>query len=138
MTHCVIYTRFSPRPDAEECDSCDKQEDRCIAYATRKDYSIASMFRDSNVSGGKLIRPGLQAAIEMLEPDWVLVVDRSDRLSRDIAVGLAIRKQVKAGEGRIEYADGTKAYYLNGQYQEIYCGAYGGETKIGGLKDKLC
>lgn len=106
-TRCVIYTRFSPRPDAAECDSCDKQQERCMAYAENKHYYIEGMYRDENVSGGKLFRPGLQRAIEALKPDWILIVDRSDRLARDIAVGLAIRTQIRDLSCTIEYVDGT-------------------------------
>lgn len=104
---CVIYTRFSPRPDAAECDSCDKQQERCMVYADNKHYNIEGMYRDENVSGGKLFRPGLQRAIEALKPDWILIVDRSDRLARDIAVGLAIRTQIRDLSCTIEYVDGT-------------------------------
>ena len=104
---CVIYSRFSPRPNADECDSCEKQEERCSAYAHKKNYLICGHFRDRNVSGGKLFRSGLQAAINFLKPGWVLLIDRTDRLARDMLVGYAIRKQVEEVGATIEYADGT-------------------------------
>lgn len=104
---CVIYTRFSPRPDAAECDSCDKQEERCLNYVANKNYHWQLSCRDENVSGGRLFRPGLQEAIGALKSGWILIVDRSDRLARDIAVGLAIRTQIKDLGCTIEYVDGT-------------------------------
>lgn len=107
MKNCVIYTRFSPRPDAAECDSCDKQEERCLNYAANKNYHWQLSCCDENVSGGRLFRPGLQEAIGALKSGWILIVDRSDRLARDIAVGLAIRTQIKDLGCTIEYVDGT-------------------------------
>lgn len=107
MTNCVLYARFSPRPDAAECDSILQQESRCAAYAVAKTYHINGAYRDENVSGGILVRPGLQKALAALKSGYVLVVDRSDRLSRSIAVGLAIREQIKEQGCTIEYVDGT-------------------------------
>lgn len=105
---CVLYARFSPRPDAEKCDSCEKQLDRCVVYAETK-YVIKSQWSDEGWSGAELVRPGLSHAISELKPGWVLVVDRTDRLARDMLVGYAIRKQIADVGATIEYADGTPA-----------------------------
>lgn len=108
-THCVLYARFSPRPDAAECDSCINQLDRCEDYADQKNYWIESQWSDEGCSGGDLARPWLAQAISELRPGWVLIVDRTDRLARDMLVGYAIRKQVEDIGATIEYADGTPA-----------------------------
>ncbi len=55
----VIYTRYSPRPNAQECASCEKQEKRCEDYAKSQKYDIWGYYRDESVSGGDLDRPGL-------------------------------------------------------------------------------
>ena len=110
MPAAVIYTRFSPRPNAGECDSCEKQEERCRAYCQRKGYRIGETHADPDTSGGVLDRPGLAAAIEAIgvcEGGAVLVVDATDRLARDMLVNLTIRYQVEKAGGRIEYANGT-------------------------------
>lgn len=103
----ICYCRFSPRPDAAECDSCEKQEERCQAFCQRRGYQVARVIADPDVSGGLLSRPGLSAALEALQPGWVLVVDRSDRLARDMLVSLTIRHQVAQIGATIEYADGS-------------------------------
>ncbi len=103
----IIYTRFSPRPNADECKSCDKQEERCFAYATTLGYQVSDGFRDEATSGSALNRPGLVEAIGHLGPGWVLVVDSSDRLARDMLVNLTIRQQVADAGATIEYADGS-------------------------------
>jgi len=110
MPAAVIYTRFSPRPNAEECDSCEKQEERCRAYCEHKGYRVVGVHSDEAVTGGVFERPALAAAIDSLgacEGGPVLVVDAVDRLARDMLVNLTIRYQVEKAGGRIEYANGT-------------------------------
>ncbi len=107
-SQAIIYTRFSPRPNADECKSNEKQMERCVAYCLRKDYSwISGPFQDRNISGGILNRPGLQAALTALESGMVLVVDSSNRLARDMLVNLTIRHEVEKAGAVIEYADGS-------------------------------
>jgi len=108
MTKAIIYTRFSPRPN-DDCDSCEKQWDRCYAYCVEKDYDNEHIqdFSDRFVSGGDLNRPGLEQAINELQEGDVLVVDRTDRLARDMLVGLTIRARIQAKGARIEFADGS-------------------------------
>jgi len=107
MTKAIIYTRFSPRPNAKECDSCIKQAERCLEYCGRYDYSFLHCYNDKNVSGGILQRPSLLAALDHLEPGMVLVVDSSSRLARDMLVNLTIRHQVEQAGATIEFADGS-------------------------------
>ncbi len=109
MKQAIIYTRFSPRPNAAECDSCMKQRKRCIQYCANKKIGLGGVrvFSDEAVSGGDLIRPGLMEAINALKPGMVLVVDSSDRLARDMLVNLTIRQQVADAGAIIEFADGS-------------------------------
>jgi len=103
----IIYTRFSPRPNARECDSCEKQEERCWAYCEQKGYTIKAVRSDKDISGGNLNRLGLSQAIAMLDSSKVLVVDSSDRLARDMLVNLIIRHYVEQAGATIEFADGS-------------------------------
>lgn len=105
----VIYCRFSPRPNAKECDSNEKQEERCRYYINSCGYPTKSQywFHDKSVSGKTLYRKGLQAAMAALEPGDVLVVDRNDRLARDTLIYLTIENEVKQRGCRIEFADGS-------------------------------
>ena len=119
MIYAILYSRFSPRPNAQACESCDRQEERCILYCGKKGYCIVGSFEDPNVSGGTLDRPGLNAAIDrvrevssdeqkMLDEDdqVVLVVDSADRLARDMLVSLTLRHEIKKAGGSIEFANG--------------------------------
>lgn len=103
----IIYTRFSPRPNAKECDSCVRQDERCSDYCDKKEYVIIATFYDKNVSGKSLNRPELDKAIGLLKPGMILVVDRQDRLARDMLVALTIYQQVESKGCTIEFADGS-------------------------------
>lgn len=111
MTKAIIYTRFSPRPNAKECDSCEKQHQRCLNYIYEKGYVSILYCEDPDTTGGILEREGLSNAIKAIkesgDPDTVLVVDSGDRLARDMLVNLTIRHMVEEAGGRIEYADGS-------------------------------
>lgn len=107
MRQAVIYTRFSPCPDADENQSCERQEERCISYCNRKGHTVADTFSDKSVSGKELLRSGLSAAIDALSPGMVFVVDRNDRLARDMLVALTIRHEIEKKGCHIECADGT-------------------------------
>ncbi len=107
MKQAIIYTRFSPRPDAKESESNKKQEERCRIYCGYKDYGVWRHCFDEAISGKVLNRPGLTAAITALEPGMILVIDTRDRLARDMLVSLTIHQQVKDRGATIEIADGS-------------------------------
>ncbi len=103
----IIYTRFSPRPNAAECDSNEHQEARCVNYCLSRGYHGGVVFSDRSVSGKTANRPALNAAIQAIKPGMVLVVDRNDRLARDLLVALTIHHEVEQRGGTIEFADGS-------------------------------
>lgn len=103
----VVYSRFSPRPDAKECDSNVSQNRRCTAFASARHYEIVSYHDDKNVSGATASRPGLNGALAALKPGMVLIVDRNDRLARDMLVALTIHNEVERRGCTIEFADGS-------------------------------
>ncbi len=84
MTQAVIYARFSPRPDAQDCDSVEKQRERCRAYCQAHGYEVIAEKDDEDMSGGRADnRPGLQRAIALAcKHKAVLVVYKLDRLAR--------------------------------------------------------
>jgi len=111
VTTAVIYTRFSPRPNAKECDSCEKQEERCRAYCQQKGYQVEGIQADPDTSGGVLERLGLRMAIQRIDDapgKAVLVADTPDRLARDMLVSLTIRHEVERAGARIEFANGVQ------------------------------
>src|SRR5262249_31952251 len=87
MTPAVVYARHSPRPEAEECDSVEKQIERCRTYCSKQGYTIVKEFSDKNMSGGRADnRPGLQAALrETIKHKATLIVYSRDRLARENA-----------------------------------------------------
>ncbi len=107
MKQAIIYCRFSPRPDANESKSNEKQEERCRVYCGHRDYRIQRCCFDEAVSGKILDRPGLTAAVNYLEPGMILVVDTRDRLARDMLVSLTIHQWVREKGATIEIADGS-------------------------------
>ncbi len=111
MRYGVIVTRFSDRPDSDNCHSHEKQLERCREYCEKNEILVpyASIYHDKAVSGIKLKRPELEAAIAAIIPGHVMVIDRADRLARDMLVALTIRARIKAQGGTIEYADGSPA-----------------------------
>src|SRR5437879_10211892 len=84
MPQAVLYARFSPRPNAEECDSVEKQLERCRAYSEGHGYTVVSQHKDKDMSGGRADnRPGLQKAIAAAcKQQAVLVVYSLSRLAR--------------------------------------------------------
>jgi site-specific DNA recombinase len=100
MTPAVVYARYSPRPEAEECDSVEKQIERCRVYCAKQGYSIVKEFSDKNMSGGRADnRPGLQAALrETIKHKATLIVYSRDRLARENADDADIvRRLIRAG-----------------------------------------
>jgi len=107
MKQAIIYCRFSPRPDAKESKSNEKQIERCSLYCDKQNYHVHSILCDTAISGKTINRPRLNDAISELKPGMVLVVDTADRLARDMLVALTIQHEVEQRGGTIEYADGS-------------------------------
>ncbi len=90
----VVYTRFSPRKNAGECESCETQFDLCKEYCDKNDMEIVSQFEDKALSGSDASRPGLWESIDELKRDYVLVVYRLDRLARSVYLSNIIERAV--------------------------------------------
>jgi DNA invertase Pin-like site-specific DNA recombinase len=64
MPLAIVYARYSPRPSPQECDSVEKQIERCRAYCAGHGYDVAAVFHDKDWSGERADnRPGLQEAL---------------------------------------------------------------------------
>jgi len=104
----IIYTRFSPRKDADESQSCEQQRDACIRYCEQKGYTIdlrGLYFEDRAQSGKESDRDGLWSAIDALRRRDVLVVRWRHRLARDVYLSEVIKRAVKKAGARIEAAE---------------------------------
>jgi len=108
MKDAIVYCRFSPRPDADTCTSCEKQFDRCQTFAVARHLRVLYWFHDDGISGDAVVsRPALQQALQALKPGYVLLVDTIDRLARDSLAYLTIQAEVTSLGAEIVFADGS-------------------------------
>lgn len=90
----IIYTRFSPRPDAAECDSCDTQRKLCEEFARKHNMTVAAVVEDPDVSGADECRPKLVDAVNMLKKGDILLVYRLDRIARNVYLYETVNRKV--------------------------------------------
>lgn len=93
----VIYARFSPRPDSDQCDSCDKQISYLRDFCERRTWFPAGerTFQDDNLSGGDWDRVGIFEAIRACKRGWVLLVYNWERLGRDTLFNLLVANKLR-------------------------------------------
>jgi DNA invertase Pin-like site-specific DNA recombinase len=109
VTKAILYARFSPRKDVENCQSIAMQVDLCHKYCERHGYTIvAEPFTDEDVSGDDEDRAGLWNAINSLKRTMVLVAWRADRLARNVYLNEFVYRVVKRRQARIEVVDGSR------------------------------
>jgi len=106
MSDAIIYTRFSPRRNADNCESCETQADLCTAYCIQHGYHVTGTYEDRGRSGDEEDRPGLWAAIDALPRGGVLVAYKPDRLARSVYLSECIRRAVERRRGRVETVSG--------------------------------
>lgn len=94
MTQAVIYARYSPRRNAEKCESNDMQIETCRAYCEAQGYAVRAVFEDRALSGDIEDRDGLWDAVDALKRGDVLVVWKLDRLARDVYLSCQIERDV--------------------------------------------
>jgi DNA invertase Pin-like site-specific DNA recombinase len=101
MTKVILYARFSPRRNAEQCESIDMQFEMCRDYCRKQGYEIASEYSDHALSGSEEDRPGLWNAIEALKRGYLLIVYRLDRLARSVYLSYIIEQAVQKRNAKI-------------------------------------
>lgn len=109
MTHsnkAIIYTRFSPRRDADKSESCEMQVASCEQYAYNKGMEIQAIYNDPDAKGADECREKLWAAIGALKPGWTLIVYKADRLARNLYLSEKIRMKVGDRGAHIEAVTG--------------------------------
>lgn len=92
----VLYARFSPRRNADECESCESQLDACRRAAAADELCVVREYQDDAVSGKRAAnRPGLQAALShCITERCTLVVYSLSRLARNTRETLEIVEQL--------------------------------------------
>ena len=91
----VIYARVSTDEQAEKGYSIPSQLEACRKYADDHDYEIIAEFKD-DYSGREIDRPGLNALRQLLGVTKVdaLIIYSGDRLSRDLAHSIELRREL--------------------------------------------
>ena len=104
----VIYARFSPRPNAVECESIETQIDRCRAYCAAHGYEIVGEHADADMSGARADnRPGLQAAVDQACGEQaILVVYSLSRLARSVRDAITLAERI--GQAKAHLASLTE------------------------------
>ncbi len=107
MIKAISYSRYSPRPNAAECESVEHQQQEIRGHCSSKRYELAGEFSDKALSGGSDDRPGLEEAIAALKRGYVLVVTQMDRLARGNGLTEAILLKIAGKGASVESCDGT-------------------------------
>jgi site-specific DNA recombinase len=107
LTKAVIYCRFSPRRNSDDCESNETQLHYCRAYCAKQGWKIVAEKSDEALSGDEMDRPGLWEAVELARRGVALVVYKADRLARDVLMEEMIRSQVNKAGGRVITVEGT-------------------------------
>jgi DNA invertase Pin-like site-specific DNA recombinase len=109
-TPAVSYLRVSGKGQIEG-DGFPRQREAVVRFAARNGYELVDEFRDEGVSGTKELsdRPGLAALIDRVESNGVkvVVVERADRLARDLMVSEVIIDQLTRAGAKVLTADGA-------------------------------
>ena len=84
--NAIGYVRVSSEEQARSGVSLPAQREQIRAFCRGRGWTLVGVRSDEGASGRSLKRPGLQAALEVLEQRQatVLVVTRLDRLSRSV------------------------------------------------------
>lgn len=112
-TKAAAYLRVSGLGQVDG-GGLDRQRECIGAYAKRAGLTIepADWFTDPGVSGTKELadRPGLAALLDRLESNGVriVLVERSDRLARDLLVGEVILSQFRKAGVKVFEASGVE------------------------------
>jgi len=89
----------------------ERQREAIRRFGQRSGFDLIGEYRDEGVSGTKELasRPGLAALLDHLESDGVhvVIVERPDRLARDLMVSEVIIDQSARVQARVLTADGT-------------------------------
>jgi DNA invertase Pin-like site-specific DNA recombinase len=109
-TKAVSYLRVSGKGQVDG-DGFPRQRAAIARFAKAAKYDIVDEFVDGGVSGTKDLesRPGLAALLDRIESNGVkvVIVERADRLARDLMVSEVILDQLTQAGAKVLTADGA-------------------------------
>lgn len=107
-TKALAYLRVSGKGQVEG-DGFDRQQDVISQYAKSNSVKLIGEYRDEGVSGTKELadREGLAELLDRIESNGVrlVLVERADRLARDLMVGEVILGQFRGLGVKVIAAD---------------------------------
>ncbi|MCK5641017.1 MAG: recombinase family protein, partial [Gammaproteobacteria bacterium] len=110
--NAIIYSRVSTEEQAEKGTSLSRQIEECRRYAVSQGLEIVAELQD-NFSGGTLERPGFLELRSLLAEGNAnaVIVFRQDRLSRDSADYMYLRKKWGKDGIELHFCDRGKVSY---------------------------
>lgn len=110
-TPALAYLRVSGKAQAgADRDGFPRQREAIEKFAQRHGYRIVGEYRDEGVSGTRELenRPALGALIDRIASNGVrvVIVERADRIARDLMIGEIILDEFKKRDARVLTADG--------------------------------
>lgn len=112
----IIYCRFSPRRNADECESIETQLDYCQRLCDLNQLAVVAEYHDEALSGASMAnRPGLLDALDhACRVKAALVFYSLSRLARNTKEAIEIAERLKsAGADMVSYQekiDTTSSY----------------------------
>ena len=109
-TKAVSYLRVSGKGQIEG-DGFERQRTAIARFAKAAKFELVDEFRDEGVSGTKELeaRRGLATLLDRIESNGVkvVIVERADRLARDLMVSEVILGQLTKAGAKVLTADGA-------------------------------
>ena len=108
-TQVVAYLRVSTDKQVKEGEGLEIQRERIMDFCGRNNYDCVAVFSDEGISGAKETadRPGIIEIFDFCKNNpsiQFLVVDKVDRLSRELFQQLFIEKELLVCKVQILYA----------------------------------
>ena len=99
MTSAYAYIRISG-PDQRNGDGPERQRLAIRQYASANGYRVAKVYEEQ-VTGTTETRSEFAAMIEAMDETKVVIVEKLDRLGRDIMVSEALLRQIQKRGGQL-------------------------------------
>ncbi len=103
----ILYARFSPRRNAENCESVEHQLADLREYCVKHGHEIIGEYADKALSGGDYDRPGLWEAINSIKQGQMLLIRHLDRLARDVYLCETIVREIRQRKAILRVTNGA-------------------------------